>query len=416
MDKLALLGGKPVLPKRLPAWSWPPRYSGQGDVVKNYVDGGQPLSIQGREGVIAGCEDELKRRLHRRHAILCSSGTMAIYSAWFALGISPGDEVICTTITYHATATPALHLGAKVVLVDVEPDTGNIAVNAVENAITSRTRAVATNALWGHPVEQQRIRALCDQHRLAWLEDFSHAHFSEYLGRPVGSWGDVACASLQGGKFISGGEGGVLVTDSDAVHDRAVLLGHNLKRSETCVLDPQYQPISRTGYGLKLRSHPLAAALIYDQLVHYADDWILQRKHSLERLSQGLAGLEGLRPPVVRDYVTSMGAWYGYKPWIDFARLGVTRERLVEALKAENLEVDIPGSPPLHKLPIFDPDRFPINGFEKHDNRGGAFPNAESYSAGILSLPTFTGSDDEFALTAMIHGFRKVWDHLNELR
>jgi len=136
----------------------------------------------------------------------------------------------------------------------------------------------------------------------------------------------------------------------------------------------------------------------------------------LQRLTQGLADLEGLRPPVIRDYVTSMGAWYGYKPWIDFARLGVAREKLVEALNAENLEVDIPGSPPLHKLAIFAPDQFRINGFEKHDNRGGTFSDAETYSAGILSLPTFTGPDDDVAVTAMIEGFRKVWRHLDELR
>ena len=416
MNKLALLGGTPVLPERRPPWNWPPRYPAMGDVVKSYIDQGQPLSIQGRDGIIAACEDELKRRVLRRHAILCSSGTMAIYSAWFALGIRPGDEVICTTITYHSTATPALHLGAKIVLVDVESDTGNIAVDAIKNAITPRTRAVATNAMWGHPVEQQQIRSLCDRHQLAWLEDFSHAHFSQYHGRPVGSWGDVACASLQGSKFISGGEGGVLVTDSDDIHDQAVLLGHNLKRSQNCVLNQLYRPIGRTGYGLKLRCHPLAAALIFDQLVNHADTWLVERRRSLERLSRGLAGLEGLRPPVIREYVTSMGAWYGYKPWVDFASLGVSREKLVEAFQAENLDVEIPGSPPLHQLPIFDPDRFWINGFEKHDNRGCAFPNAEAYSAGILSLPTFTGPDDDHSLTAMIEGFRKVWDHLDALR
>jgi len=387
-----------------------------GQLLKDYIDSEKPLSIQGRAGVIADCEEEFKRRIGRKHAIMCSSGTMAIYSGYFALGIEPGDEVICTTITYHATATPALHLGAKVVLVDVEPDTGNLDVEAVSAAITSRTRAVASNAMWGHPVEQQKLRTLCDSTGIAWLEDFSHGQFASYAGQPVGAWGDIACASLQGNKLVSGGEGGVLVTDDDELHDRAVLLGHNLQRSQTCVTNREYKPIGRSGFGLKLRCHPLAAALVYDQLLHQVDNWIIQRSESLERLSKNLATLPGVRPPVIRDYVTSMGAWYGYKPWVDWNMLGVTRERVVEALQAENLDVDIPGSPPLHSMALFDPDRFPINGFEKFDNRSRAFPSADSYAAGILSLPTFTGPDDDNRLDSMVEGFRKVWANLDTLR
>ncbi len=415
-NQLALFGGPPVLNQPLPQWSWPPRYPGMGQILKDYVDTGKSLSIQGRDGVIAACEEEFKHRLGRRHAIMCSSGTMAIYSGFFALGIEPGDEVICTTVTYHATATPALHLGAKVVLVDVECDTGNIDVDAVAASISPRTRVVATNAMWGHPVEQHKLRELCDSRRIAWMEDFSHAHFAEYEGRPTGSWGDIACASLQGNKFISGGEGGVLVTDNDELHDRVVLLGHNLRRSQTCVINPEYEPIARSGYGLKLRCHPLAASLIHDQLIHHVDNWIVQRFESLERLTYGLSALPGVRPPVVRDYVTSMGAWYGYKPWVDWNLLAVTRERVVEALRAENLEVDIPGSPPLHSMALFDPSQFPISGFKKFDNRHRDFPNANSYAAGLLSLPTFTGSRDDFGLESMIEGFKKVWANLDVLR
>ncbi len=415
-NELALFGGMPVLERPLQKWSWPPRYQGMGQLAKDYIDNGEPLSIQGRDGVIALCEDEFKVRLNRRHAILCSSGTMAIYSGFFAIGIQPGDEVICTTVTYHATATPALHLGAKIVLVDVEHDTGNINVEAVAAAITPRTKAVASNAMWGHPVQQRMLRELCDKTGIAWMEDFSHAHFSEFEGRPTGSWGDVACASLQGNKFISGGEGGLLVTDSDEVHDRAILLGHNLKRSKTCVLNPHYEPIGRSGFGLKLRCHPLAATLIHDQLINHADSWLVQRHQSLTRLSEGLKDLEGIRPPVIRGYVTKMGAWYGYKPWIDWSKLGVSRQRIVQALQAENLDVRIPGSPPLHSMALLDPDRFSINGFEKFDNRGRVFPNAESYARGTLSLPTFTGPRDDVGVTAMIDGFHKVWDNLEHLR
>ena len=431
-NTLALFGGSPVLAKPFPVWTWPPCYEEMGKAVANYVSGNQPLSIQGRDGVIADCEDLFNQHFHRKHSVLCSSGTMALYSAYFALNVKPGDEIICTTITYHATATAALHLGALVRLVDVEPETGNIDIDRVADAINHRTVAVASNAMWGHPVDQFRLRHLCDRHRIAWIEDFSHAHFSSTktpksnntlddsifetdITTPVGSLGDISCCSLQGNKFVTGGEAGILLTNSDEFHDRAVLLGHNLLRSQTCVIDPNYAPISRTGYGLKLRCHPLAAVMIREQLNNHVNQWISERTDSLTRLSDALRELPEIRPPVIREYVSSMGAWYGYKPWIDWSALNVTRERVVMALRAENLDVDIPGSPALHRMSIFDPDTFPILQFEKYDNRGNEFPNADSYSKGTLSLPTFTGLRDEVRLQSMIEGFQKVWSNLELL-
>ncbi len=414
--QLALFGGTPVCSPPIPKWSWPPRGSTRGELLAQYVDEGRPLSIQGRDGVIADCEDELARRFGRRHALLCSSGTMALYSAYFALDLRPGDEVICPTVTFHATATPALHLGAQVVLVDVEPDTGNLDINAVAAAITPRTRAIASNAMWGHPVAQAELRALCDRHRLPWIEDISHAQFARYEGRLVGTYGEIACASLQGAKLITGGEGGVLLTDDTELYTRAVLLGHSLKRSEVTSRGTRYEALGRTGFGLKLRAHPLAALLVLDQLQNHADRWVAERGRSLTRLSEGLAGLEGLRPPVIRTTTTSMGAWYGYKPWIDTSALGVTRERLVEALAAEGLEVEIPGSPALHDLALFDPERFPIGAFAKHHHRASRFPAATRYLDGLLSLPTPTGPEDDPLLDALVEGFHKVWNHLGELR
>ena len=87
-NELALLGGTPVLQRPLQKWIWPPRYQGMGQLAKDYIDNGEPLSIQGRDGVIALGEDDFKVRLNRRHAILCSSGTMAIDSGFLPLGFS----------------------------------------------------------------------------------------------------------------------------------------------------------------------------------------------------------------------------------------------------------------------------------------------------------------------------------------
>ena len=412
---LAILGGTPTLSSPM-HWSWPPRYLGMGELLRNYVDSDKPLSIQGSDGIYADCEQALARRFDRRHALMCSSGTMALYSAYFALGIKPGDEVICPTVTYHATATPALHVGAHVVLVDVEPDTGNISIAAAEEAITERTVAIASNAMWGHPVEQTALRQLCDRHHLAWIEDVSHAHFATFEGRPVGSYGDIACASLQGNKLISGGEGGVLLTNNCDYFMQAVLLGHNLKRSTELTRGTPCEPLGRTGYGLKLRCHPLAAVLIHDQLVNHADTWVKERHRSLTDLSNALSKLPGFEPPVVKPYVTSMGAWFGYKPRIDVERIGVSLQTLVDALQREGMDVDIPGSPPLHTLALFDPDRFQIGPYSKHDNRSKEYLGTAAYQQNRLSLPTPTGERDAELADQLVRGFSKVWDHLDELR
>jgi dTDP-4-amino-4,6-dideoxygalactose transaminase len=418
MANLALFGGSPEIPlAKQKKWTWPPRYPKLGNLVRDYVnDPTQPLSIQGRDGPIADVENELKRRFERRHAIFCSSGTMALYSAYFSLDIKPGDEIICPTVTYHATASPALHFGAHVVLVDVENDTGNILAGAVKNAITPRTKAIVTNAMWGHPVEQEEIKKICISNNIAWIEDCSHAQFSSYCGKPVGSWGDIACASLQGDKLVSGGEGGVLLTNSDSIHDTAVLLGHNLKRSETTITNDYFAPIGRTGYGLKLRGHPLSAILIHDQLINHVDHWIADRTSSLTRLSHALSPLEGLRPPVIRSTTTSMGAWYGYKPWVDFKKLGIKRTALVNAIAAEGVEISIPKSPPLHQLPLFGAHAFPIKGFSKHDNSKTEYPGSGAYLDGIINLPTFTGLRDEESLIGTIQVFQKIWSNLDKLR
>jgi dTDP-4-amino-4,6-dideoxygalactose transaminase len=414
--KLALNGGRPVVDKPLPHYAWPPHVPGLAAVVADYIESGGPLSIPGRSGIYVELEDRMAALHGRRYALLTSSGTMALYSAFFALGIEPGDEVVSTVYSFHATSTPLLHLGARLVFCDVEPDTGNIDPARLAELVTPRTRAVVTNHMWGHPVDVEAVAAVCRRHGIAWVEDCSHAHFAEHKGRCVGRFGEVSVFSLQGNKLLTGGEGGILLTDSQLAYERATLLGHSLKRSEDCVRDPGLRDIRRTGYGLKFRMHPLAAVMVKHLLDHHCFGWIAARAATLKRFSDGLAATGRVQPMARRAYVTSMGAHYGFKPRVDFAGLGVPRERLVAALQAEGLDADTPGSPPFHRLPLFDPKRFIISGFEKVDHAARAFPGAEAYWGGTLSLPTFTFPEDHPLVDLYVEAFAKVFANLEELR
>jgi dTDP-4-amino-4,6-dideoxygalactose transaminase len=270
--------------------------------------------------------------------------------------------------------------------------------------------------MWGHPVDADAIRSLCDRHGLRWVEDCSHAHFAEYIGRRVGSFGDASVLSLQGNKLLTGGEGGILLTDSQEVYERATLLGHSLKRSEDCVTNPHWRDILRTGFGLKFRIHPLAAVMVLHLLENYCFSWIESRSNVLRYFSDGLEGTGVISPMTRRDYVTSMGAHYGFKPRIDFSALGIERNTFVRAVAAEGVDVTVPGSPPFHRLALFDSNRFPIGTFEKADNSERSFPGADAYYDSIISLPTFTFSEDLPLVDAYIGAFRKVLDNLEELK
>ena len=414
--KLAISGGTPVVADPMPHFKWPPDIPGLSEVIAGYIEAGNPLSIVDRSGVYQQIEDRMCDLHNRRYAILASSGTMALYSAYFGLDLKPGDEVISTVYSFHATATPLLHFGVKIIFCDVEPDTGNIDTEKIEDLITSRTRAVVTNHMWGHPVDVNTVGDICRRHELAWVEDCSHAHFAEHSGSYVGTFGDVAVFSLQGTKLLTGGEGGILLTDSTEIYERATLLGHSLKRSINCVKGEKWRDIRRTGFGLKLRMHPLAAVMVLHLLDNLCFDWIASRDKTLRYFADGLASTGKIKPPVRRNYVTSMGAHYGFKPRIDFNSLGIGREKLVAALSAEGLDVSVPGSPPFHRLPIFDHERFPIGSYEKADISDMHFPGAEAYCDSILSLPTFTFSEDRPMVERYIEGFEKVLGNLEELR
>lgn len=367
-------------------YKWPPHMPEMGNIVKQYIDSGCPLSIPDESGVIHDLETEFAALHSVKYALAVSSGTMALYSAFFGLNILPGDEVICTAFSYHATASPLLYFGARINFCDVEEDTGNIAINKIESLITKKTRAIVTNDQWGHPCDKEGILSICSKYNLKYVEDCSHAHFAEYSYRFTGTFGDVACYSLQGRKLLSGGEGGILLTNDQDIYERAVLLGHNLKRPAQSVKNPVYEPLQRTGYGLKLRMHPLAALMVLHQLKNYCFDWIKSRNETLACFESQLDGTF-LLPMEKKSYVTSMGAWYGFMLRIG-SEYGIDRQHFVNWMNENGLQVSIPKSAPIPNYELFYPDRFQIGSFEKNEIQN--CPNAQKYFDSILSFPTLS--------------------------
>lgn len=156
-----------------------------------------------------------------RYALTVSNGTTALHLALMAAGIKSGDEVIVPDLTFVATANAVAYIGAKPVLVDIDADTLCISPQAIERAITPRTRAIVPVHLYGHPADMDLINAIAEKHGLLVVEDAAEAHGAEYRGRRVGSLGLCGVFSFYGNKVITSGEGGMITTDDESLYRTA---------------------------------------------------------------------------------------------------------------------------------------------------------------------------------------------------
>ncbi|MBH8601385.1 DegT/DnrJ/EryC1/StrS aminotransferase family protein [Thermoactinomyces sp. CICC 23799] len=422
MSKLALFGGEPVIKRPKPHFSWPPITQEDIKAVNDQLLTGE-LSVYGRSGIIKEFEDAFASYHGMKYAVATNAGTTALHSAFFGCGLGPGDEVLAPTYTFLATVTPIFHVNAIPILVDADPETGNIDVRDMKRKITSRTRAIVVTHMWGHPCEMDEIMEFAQDYNLKVIEDCSHAHGSKYKGQLVGTFGDVACWSLQGNKMVTGGEGGILLTNSQEIYERATLLGHYRDRSKQCVTSDFYKQFVKTGYGLKYRMHVLAAALAKVSLSKL-DQRIQARGENLNYFSQLLEQIPGVEPPVTKEYV-SRGAFYGYKPLYQQEEMdGIPIELYVKALQAEGVEIKKPGSRPLHMLPLFQTleDGMYHNGWPKMNPfnhpviyKDGDLPQAEAYYQKALSLPTFTDPEDKKLIEQYAVAFEKVYRYRDEL-
>src|SRR5437868_12792314 len=165
------------------------------------------------------------------HVLACGSGTAALASAYAALGLAPGAEVLVPTLTFRATVTPLLALGLRPVLCEADAATGGIDLEDAGLRVTGRTEALVVTHMWGRPVPLDAARALTDRHGLALVEDCSHAHGTRYWDQPVGSMADAAVWSLGTTKMATGGTCGVLATRDHALFERAVVFGQPKHRA-----------------------------------------------------------------------------------------------------------------------------------------------------------------------------------------
>jgi perosamine synthetase len=245
------------------------------------------------DGAIAEFEARFAGLCGTTYALSMNSGTAALHSAFFAVGVKPGTEVIVPGYTFFASAAPILQCGGRPVFCDIDPRTLLADPDDVARRITERTRAIVVVHLWGNPAPMDRFVEIARRHRLALIEDCSHAPGATYGGRPVGSFGDIGCFSLQGPKAVSGGEAGIAVTSDGTLFDHMLVLGHygRLKSGQANgTFDTDHISL-----GLKYRPHLYAILLAAGSLTRL-EELNARRQRHWDVLCQELAGCGAVEP------------------------------------------------------------------------------------------------------------------------
>ncbi len=372
------------------------------------------ISIYNRSGIIEQFEDRFKKYHNRAYGLLSNSGTSAIFSMFEGLGLQKGDEVLVPSYTFFATVTPMLYLRATPVFCDCD-ENGNFEPSEIIKKATSRTRAVIVTHMWGVPCNMALITKYCEERHLQLLEDCSHAHGARYDGQLVGTFGVAAAWSLQGEKLVSGGEGGIMLTEDPEVYRRAVLQGHYNKRAMQEI--PESHPMrsfALTGLGQKFRSHPLAVAIANQQFAHL-DDWLKWRRFYAKRMIAAFSKIPFLKMPSI-SYV-QQPSWYAFVMNFDSEAAQFTRRTFVDALHSAGLqEVSIPtGMQPVHNLPIFTNTEKALPGLYKQGifsktalQTLPSFPNSDYFFNTAIKLPVWSRQQDLEMVDQYIAGVLSV--------
>lgn len=328
---------------------------------------------------IAAFEKALACYCGARYAVAFNSGTSALHAAYFAAGLSQGDEFICPALTFCATANAGVFLGARPIFADSEEDTGNIDPEQIESLITPRTKLIVPMHYAGHPADLEKIWRVAQRYGLKIVEDACHALGAEYRGAKIGScqYSDMTVFSFHPVKHITTGEGGAVLTNSAEYYEKLLMF-----RNHGLTKDPnkfRHEPDGPWCYemqflGWNYRMTDFQAALGLSQLKKL-DRFLARRRAIVTEYNKFFARFFLFDLPIEKGDVRS--AWHLY-----VVRLGKdlvpVKRKIFETLKGRGLGVQV------HYIPVYWHPFYQDLGYEP-----GLCPRAEEFYRRALSLPLF---------------------------
>ncbi|HTF88344.1 MAG TPA: DegT/DnrJ/EryC1/StrS family aminotransferase [Planctomycetota bacterium] len=317
-------------------------------------------------------------------AVAMNSCTAALHLSILAAGLEPGDEVITTPLTFCATVNAILHAGATPVLADIDRRTQNLDPNAVERAITSRTRAILPVHFAGRPCDMDSLCDLAARKDLVMIEDCAHAIETEYKGKKAGRFGDFGCFSFYATKNITTGEGGMVLTrDEEQAARLKVLALHGMSKDAwKRFSDEGYKHYQVVELGFKYNMMDLQAAIGIHQLPRI-ERWLERRREIWQMYERAFAGMPVERPAPQEP--NTRHALHLYTLLIDEARTKISRDGFLSAMTAQGIGVGV------HYLSIPEHPYYQREFGWKPEQ----FPHAMEVGRRTVSLPISAGLSDE---------------------
>jgi dTDP-4-amino-4,6-dideoxygalactose transaminase len=369
--------------------------------------------------IVKRFEEAFKALTGAEYALAMNNGTATLHSAYFSVGVGPGDEVIVPAYTWHASATPVLQCGATPVFCDIDPRTLTADPEDIERRITPRTKAICVVHVWGNPAEMDRIADIARRHKLAIVEDASHAHGAVYKGKAVGMWGDVGCFSLNAGKAVDGGEAGVAITNDPTLFDRMLVFGHfgRIARGQAnATFD-----MGDMSLGHKFRPHQLAMQLAYSSLKRLPG--LNERcTRAWDTLCREIEGVPGIRAPLTLPGAVRGGFQSFTLVYEGASHGGLNTEQFVRAVRKEGAKLTVDRYSQvnftygmLHKAPLFTTLHRPAVGglcgdptrpWEEMVN-DVTLPECERLCQQLVSFPRLDGASTRY-VRACGRAIRKV--------
>ncbi len=297
------------------------------EIEKKYINDCLDTSFIGQGPYVKKFEEKFSSFVDCKYGITTTSGTTALHLACATLGLKKGDQVLVSSSTNMACPFSIDYCGAVPIPIDIEKDTWQMDVTKIEKHINNKTKAIMVVHLFGHPVDMDVVLDIAKKYNLKIIEDCAEAHGVEYKGRKVGSIGDIAAFSFFANKTITCGEGGMVVTNSDSLAEKAKSL-KNLSYGKT-------NKFMHEDIGFNYRLPNISAALGLGQFENIQSVF-KEKERIYKRYNDNLQNINGINIPAVRDWATRYIMWV-YNLYVD-ENFPVSRDDLTKKLKEQNIE------------------------------------------------------------------------------